>query len=51
MTLYAKFDKFNISYDEVMQKFFITSKTDGRPDIGGFDKASEAIEFACVRVS
>lgn len=51
MTPYAKFEKFNISYDDILKKYFITSKTDGRPDIGGFDKAAEAIDFAQSRVS
>ena len=51
MKKYASFESFNISYDEIMKKFFITSKTEGRPDIGGFDKAAEAIDFALKRVS
>lgn len=50
MIHYARFDKFDIKYDEFMQKFFITSKNEGRPEIGGFDKAADAIEFACKRV-
>jgi len=51
MTLYAKFDTFNISYEPIMRKFFITSKVDGHPDIGGFDFAVNAIDFAQKRVS
>jgi hypothetical protein len=51
MTIYAKFEKFNISYDEILKKWFITSKTDGRPDIGGFDYPALAIDFANNRVS
>lgn len=50
MIPYAKFKNFDISYDQFMQKFFITSKQEGRPEIGGFDKASDAIEFAFKRV-
>ena len=51
MTLYASFRKFNISFDDTLKKYFITSKTSGRPDIGGFDLPIEAINFAYNRVS
>ena len=52
MKLYTQhFEKFNISFDEGVQKFFITSKTDpSHPQIGGFDTAHQAIEFGEKRV-
>lgn len=51
MHLYAQFEKFNISFDEILKKYFITSKTGGQVEIGGFAFAAEAIEFAYSRVS
>ena len=51
MILYAKFEDFNISYEPIMKKYFITSKRDGQPEIGGFEFASDAIIFADTRVS
>ena len=50
MTTYAEMENYNISYDEIGQGFYITSKKDNRPMIGSFDVASEAIEFAEIRV-
>lgn len=53
MILYtAHFEDFNISFDEGLQKFFITSKEDANhPQIGGFDRAAGAIIFAQDRVN
>lgn len=53
MKVYARFKEFNIAFDEIMQKFFITSKAEtmDRPMIGGFDTACDAILFANSRVS
>ena len=51
MILYTSFEEFNISYEPIMKKFFITSKTEGHPEIGGFDFAVDAINFAIQRVS
>ena len=51
MTIYARFEKFNISFDKFMGKWFITSKTDGHPEIGAFNYAVDAINFANSRVS
>ena len=50
MIIYAKFNKFNIGYERFMQKFFILSKTDEdtRPQIGSFNCAADAIDFALV---
>ena len=50
MTRYATLKEYNIGYDEISKEFFITSKTDGRPMIGGFNKAADAIDFADKRV-
>jgi len=50
MVLYAELSKYDIRYDTFEKKFYITSKKDGRPQIGGFDKAADAIEFAEIRV-
>ena len=50
MTRYATLKEYNIDYDEISKEFFITSKTDGRPMIGGFNKAADAIDFADKRV-
>lgn len=50
MTTYAALHNYDIKYDEFAQKFFICSKLDNRPQIGGFDKAAEAIDFAEKRV-
>lgn len=50
MKHYATFDKFNIGFDTTLRKFFITSKTEGHPEIGGFSFAAEAILFAQDRV-
>lgn len=51
MIKYAQFDKFDISFDPIMKKYFITSKEEGRPEIGGFQYAADAITFADERVS
>ena len=48
---YAIFDTFKIGYDTTLRKFFITSKNNGQVEIGGFDLAADAIEFATKRVS
>ena len=48
---YAIFDTFKIGYDTTLRKFFITSKNNGQVEIGGFDLAVDAIEFATKRVS
>ena len=50
MTTYATLQNYDIKYDEFAQKFFICSKLDNRPSIGGFDKAADAIDFAEKRV-
>ena len=52
MIIQSRHKNFNIAYDEVMKKYFITSKseTDNRPTIGGFNFAAEAIDFALTRV-
>lgn len=53
MIIQSRHENFNIEYCEVMKKYFITSKseTDNRPQIGGFEFAAEAIDFAHKRVS
>lgn len=51
MTPYAKFKDFNILYDTTLKQYFIASKDEGRPSIGGFDIAANAIDFAIKRVS
>lgn len=53
MIIQSRHETFNISYEPIMKKFFITSKseTESRPQIGGFDLAAQAIEFALSRVS
>ena len=53
MITQSRHANFNIGYEPVMKKFFITSKSeaDDRPSIGGFDLAAQAIEFALKRVS
>lgn len=53
MTPYAKFKDFNILYDTTLKQYFIASKddTEGRPSIGGFEFAANAIDFAVKRVS
>ena len=50
MTIYAQFRTFNISFEEVLKKYFITSKTGGTVEIGGFDLPIDAINFAYNRV-
>jgi len=50
MIMYAKMEHFNIEYDEFQQEYYITSKKDGRPQIGSFKTARDAIEFATQRV-
>ena len=52
MIIQSRHNGFNISYDEVMRKYFITSKseTDNKPQIGGFEFAADAIIFALDRV-
>jgi len=50
MRRYATTEKYNIDEDTIANKFYITSKKDNRPMIGGFDTAAEAFEFAEVRV-
>jgi len=50
MIMYAKMEHFNIEYDEFQQEYYITSKKDGRPQIGSFETARDAIEFATQRV-
>ena len=53
MTIQSKHDNFNIGFCDLTKKFFIMSKSEdeARPQIGGFDFASTAIEFAQKRVS
>ena len=51
MIIQSRHATFNISYDDIMKKYFITSKTGGTVEIGGFNFAAEAIEFALNRVS
>ena len=51
LVIYAKFDDYNISYDEFRQEFCITSKTGSGTEIGWFQYASDAIEFADKRVT
>jgi len=51
MIMYAKMEHFNIEYDEFQQEYYITSKKDGRPQIGSFKTARDAIEFADKRVN
>ena len=48
---YAIFETFKIGYDTTLRKFFITSKNNGQVEIGGFNLAVEAINFAQQRVS
>ena len=50
MTIYARSENYNISYDEIQQEFYITSKDDNRPQIGSFKTAADAIDFAERRV-
>lgn len=50
MERYATLEKYNIDYDTFSQKFYISSKNDGRPQIGAFDKAADAIDFAEKRI-
>ena len=45
MITYAKLKNYNITYDETLGKFFVSSKEDV-PHVGGFDTAAMAIEFA-----
>ena len=53
MLIQSRHETFNISYCELIKKFFITSKSEdeGRPEIGAFRTAGDAIEFALNRVS
>ncbi len=50
MKRYATLNKYNIDYEPFMQEFFISSKHDNRPQIGGFKVAADAIDFAEKRV-
>ncbi len=50
MVTYARLEVFDIKYDTYEKKFFIFSKEDNRPTIGGFETASDAITFADKRV-
>ena len=50
MIIQSKHEKFNIGYEPIMKKFFILSK-ESEIEIGGFNVAAEAIQFALDRVS
>ena len=50
MKIQSQHSTFNIGYDEVMKKFFILSKQ-SEIEIGGFDFAADAIQFAISRVN
>ena len=53
MKTQSRHKDFNILFCTAIQEFFISSKGDeeGRPTIGGFKLASDAIDFAVKRVS
>jgi len=52
MKLFKEFEKFDIAFDDEMQKYFIISKNKEqvRPIIGSFETWEEAFKFGSERV-
>ena len=50
MNIHSTHENFKIGFDNIIKKFFILSK-ESEIEIGGFDTACSAIQFAISRVN